>query len=147
MDERITQVLLETLRVGILRIRAAAFAGRAEECALEADHLHNLPSVIQSRRPELLQYYLTVERPAFERRAPHAEEFSPLWDEPLDEGIGEVARAAPGSLACSQPRRAHLRRRPAQADGSGLGGFQLCGSSSSMREAGCDCTRSSTSAR
>ena len=34
-----------------------------------------------------------------------------------------------------------------QADGCCVGGFQLCGSSSSIREAGCVCTRSSTSAR
>lgn len=39
------------------------------------------------------------------------------------------------------------RRRPLQADGWACGGFQLCGSSSSIRDAGCVRTRRRTSAR
>jgi hypothetical protein len=78
LDHGITNVLLEILKVGLLRIRAAA--DRAE-CALEADHLHNLPSIIQSQRPELLQYYLTAEQPGFARNARDVEQFTPLWDE------------------------------------------------------------------
>jgi hypothetical protein len=78
---RIWQVLLEILNVGLLRVRSAAFAGRSDECALEADHLHNIPAVLQSKRLDLLRYYLTTERPSFEMRASHVEQFLPLWAE------------------------------------------------------------------
>lgn len=78
MDQRITNVLLRILEVGLLRIRAARDCA---ECALEADHLHNLPSIIQTQRPELLEYYLTAEQPGFERDARNVEQFTPLWVE------------------------------------------------------------------
>jgi hypothetical protein len=80
-DDDIKGVLLDILRTGLLRIRAIGNSGDAEACSLEADHLHNLPELIRSFRWELLQFYFTVERPAFVSSGPKgAEQFAPLWD-------------------------------------------------------------------
>jgi hypothetical protein len=81
-DEAIRRVLLEILRVGLLRVRAAAYDGRAEECALEADHLHNVPALLEHLRLEELRYYYTVERPGFiQRTKARVDDLLPLWDE------------------------------------------------------------------
>jgi hypothetical protein len=58
----IADILHEILRVGLLRIRAFGFAGDSGRCAIEADHLHNLPALLGDFRPESLDYYLNVER-------------------------------------------------------------------------------------
>lgn len=55
----------ELLRVGLLRVRRAASAGDATLCGIEADHLHNLPTLLHNYSSELLDFYLTVERDAF----------------------------------------------------------------------------------
>jgi hypothetical protein len=80
-DDDIKRVLLEILRIGLLRVRSAAWEGRSAECAVEADHLHNIPRLVQSLNPVLLRYYLTAERPAFAKIAPRADEFASLWEE------------------------------------------------------------------
>lgn len=81
-DDAIRRVLLQIIRLGLLRIRAAGYAGRADDCALEADHLHNIPQLLQSHQPEELHYYFVVERPGFVSRATaRVDEFTPLWDE------------------------------------------------------------------
>src|SRR5436309_1190629 len=72
----IADVLLEILTTGILRIRSM---GRSEHSSLEADHLHNLPALLQNYSPELLQYYWEVERPSFIRRCASCAQFEPLW--------------------------------------------------------------------
>ena len=63
--QEIADVIIQILRDGILRIRARAWADDVEACAVESDHLHNLPALLRSYRPELLDYYLDVERPAY----------------------------------------------------------------------------------
>lgn len=57
--------LTQLLRIGLLRIRRAASEGDAALCMIEADHLHNLPALIEHFSDELLDFYLTVEWPAF----------------------------------------------------------------------------------
>src|SRR5258707_1233545 len=80
-DEEIKEVLLKILTEGLVRIRAHGFAGEAEACAREADHLHNLPQLVQSMRPELLLYYYNTERRCYLQCAlADAEAFQPLWD-------------------------------------------------------------------
>jgi hypothetical protein len=84
----IQEILLEILARGLLRIRAFAWAGRSQDCALEADHLHNLPGLVsQVERRELFSYY-ELARPEFLKRATKATEFEPYWQrirEILDE--------------------------------------------------------------
>jgi hypothetical protein len=73
----IAKIVCEILTTGLLRIRALRDADR---CALEADHLHNLPGLLANYKPELLDYYWQVERVAFiERTTSEDVQFKPLW--------------------------------------------------------------------
>ena len=74
----IAEVLLRILHTGLLRVRWCGWQGDAEACAREADHLHNLPSLLSDYSPERLHYYWQVERPGFEDQS--ASDFKPLWD-------------------------------------------------------------------
>ena len=73
-------VLLEILREGCLRIRVFGDRGRADLCANEADHLHNLPELIRDLQLEYLEYYFDVSRPAYLVHAEQVAGFQPLWD-------------------------------------------------------------------
>jgi len=64
-DHAVNAVLLEILQVGLLRIRSFGETGRTDACGLEADHLHNLPTVLRTGECTLLRYYYEVERPSF----------------------------------------------------------------------------------
>ncbi len=80
-DEAVREVLLDILAVGLLRIRSAGEAGRANVCAIEADHLHNIPKVVASMNANLLAFYWDTERPAFLKAAlQDVRDFVPLWD-------------------------------------------------------------------
>jgi hypothetical protein len=61
----VSDVLVQIITAGLLRIRAFGWNGDAARCAVEADHLHNLPEVLREFRPELLNYYWHVERVSF----------------------------------------------------------------------------------
>jgi hypothetical protein len=50
-------LLFEIIKVGVPRIRCSGWAGDAERCADEADHIHNLPDAVSSPSKEKLQYY------------------------------------------------------------------------------------------
>jgi hypothetical protein len=75
----IAEIVCAILRTGLLRIRALADAAR---CPVEADHLHNLPGLLASYKPELLDYYWQVERVSFvERCGPgDVQDFEPFWN-------------------------------------------------------------------
>jgi hypothetical protein len=79
----IAEIVVDILQAGLLAIRAAAWEGNAERCAIEADHLHNLADFLRNYSPAKLKYYWETERPAFLSRmsattdAPNA--FGPLW--------------------------------------------------------------------
>jgi hypothetical protein len=77
--EELNQVLAEIIATGLLRIRRFGFENRADLCAIEADHIHNLPAILIDSRVELLAYYYEIERPAFVKRAEHSEQFEPFW--------------------------------------------------------------------
>ncbi len=68
--EEAKEVLLEILGQGLLRIRTSGWAARNDECAHEADHLHNLPKVISDGTARSVLYYYNVERPAYIKMAP-----------------------------------------------------------------------------
>ena len=78
----VAEVLLGILNEGILRIRMYGWANDSSRCAVEADHLHNLPMLLTRYSPELLWYYWNVERPSY---LSHGEqnghgEFQRLWE-------------------------------------------------------------------
>jgi hypothetical protein len=77
----IATILLSILTHGLLRVRAAANSGDAAHAALEADHLHNIPALLQHYSPELLRYYWEVERPGYAARTSAADRaaWEPLW--------------------------------------------------------------------
>jgi hypothetical protein len=74
-------ILLDILTHGLLRVRAAAWSGDTAHAALEADHLHNIPALLQHDSPELLRYYWEVERPGYAARISAADraEWERLW--------------------------------------------------------------------
>jgi hypothetical protein len=76
----IAEVLLEILHCGILRARAAGWAGDADRAAIEADHVHNLPDQLRNYSPEQLRYYWDAERPSF---MAHLSTDELAWWEPL----------------------------------------------------------------
>jgi hypothetical protein len=93
IEEDIKRLLLSLLRTGILRVRAFAHQDCSDRCAIEADHIHNLPDLIRNPRLELLTYYFDHERPAFIKRVPDFEAFEPDWLR-LGELIGELRTIA-----------------------------------------------------
>jgi hypothetical protein len=84
----IATILLEMLHHGILCARAAGWSGDAERCAVEADHIHNLPELIENYSPERLRYYWDAERVSFMSSCPAGELSSwlPLWQRLQQQG-------------------------------------------------------------
>ncbi|HLJ88973.1 MAG TPA: hypothetical protein VKZ53_19290 [Candidatus Angelobacter sp.] len=79
--EEIREALLQILGIGLLRIRMLGNDGLADECSIEADHLHNLLELVRSCSMELLRYYYHVERPCFlQGTSLNTEEFKTQWD-------------------------------------------------------------------
>ena len=77
----IAEIVLEILRVGLLRVRAVGWCGDGRRCAVEADHLHNLPTLLARFSADLLRFYWEVERPAFlsQSESDACQAFEPLW--------------------------------------------------------------------
>jgi hypothetical protein len=67
-SSEIADVVLEIIRNAVLSIRLAGYRGDAEYCAIEADHIHNLPDLLRNYRREKLEYYLSLERPDYIER-------------------------------------------------------------------------------
>jgi hypothetical protein len=80
-DNEVRTVLLNILRIGLLRIRVLGIEGSGEQCSQEADHLHNLPGLVQSLRPKELLYYYNTERVSFLKYAKStADDFKAEWE-------------------------------------------------------------------
>ncbi|HEV3117193.1 MAG TPA: hypothetical protein VGY58_09085 [Gemmataceae bacterium] len=76
----IASVIVDILRTGLLSIRSAAWAGDAQRCAIEADHIHNLPDLLNNYSDELLSFYWHVSREAFIKETPgELSSLQPLW--------------------------------------------------------------------
>ncbi|MEQ8790798.1 MAG: hypothetical protein RIC55_31160 [Pirellulaceae bacterium] len=87
------KVYCEVLQAGLLNIRA--YAGDAERCFAEADHLHNLPALLcNPENEELHRYYWEVERPSFIKSAKPEwlVGYEALWRE-LEQSIGRESRS------------------------------------------------------
>lgn len=84
MSTPVEAILLEILQYSLLGIRAAGWDGHADRCALEADHVHNLPALLQSVKPELLHHYWEVDRRSFVAARAEigigSDDFHPLWE-------------------------------------------------------------------
>jgi hypothetical protein len=61
MEQR-DETYLKILHFALLRIRELATAGRADYCAIEADHVHNIPSLIGEPNELRHAFYLEAER-------------------------------------------------------------------------------------
>jgi hypothetical protein len=83
---RIANLITQILGWGILRIRVLGWDGQADACAVEADHLHNLPSLLRDFSPALLAFYLRTSREAYLAQLSEPPlEYRPLWKELEDE--------------------------------------------------------------
>jgi hypothetical protein len=93
----VARVILQILRVAVLRIRAVGWRGDGPRCAAEADHVHNLPALLLDYSDELLWFYWQVERPSFMERCSPADlkGYEPLWAE-----LAELVSARSG-VTCS----------------------------------------------
>ncbi len=74
-------ILSKILRTGLLRIRAGCDS--SDRIVAEADHLHNLPDLLDDYDPEKLLYYWQVERPQYIQTLTADERlaFEPMWSE------------------------------------------------------------------
>jgi hypothetical protein len=75
----VAEVLAEILHWALVRIRGVGFSGDARRCAQEADHVHNLPALIQNYSPDLLLYYWKIERLSFVKHAQESRVFEEPW--------------------------------------------------------------------
>jgi hypothetical protein len=75
----IAEILLNILRNGILRMRAAAWAGNIDQVVAEADHVHNLPALLKDYSKDLLRFYWEIERPSFISKVPEVAAFEESW--------------------------------------------------------------------
>jgi hypothetical protein len=85
---RIAELITKILERGILRIRVLGWDGQADACAVEADHLHNLPDLLRDFRREKLDYYLRIERGNYSSQVPESP-LVPIWNE-LDQELANL---------------------------------------------------------
>jgi hypothetical protein len=77
----IKDVLREILATGLLRIRSLAWSGDARRCAIEADHIHNLPHLLVQDDSGGLASYWEVERTSYidQSEPDQLRMWEPLW--------------------------------------------------------------------
>jgi hypothetical protein len=61
----LAEILLEILYRACLSIRIAGWAGQARYCAIEADHVHNLPGLVRNYSVRELQNYWDITRTCY----------------------------------------------------------------------------------
>jgi len=83
MDQRRIDLYLTILQRALLNIRHLGTLGRASDCAIEADHVHNIPELLSTRDPGKERYYWDVERVSYMGQAKESQKsvFEPIWDE------------------------------------------------------------------
>jgi hypothetical protein len=59
--------LLTILKFGLLNIRYHAERKSSERCAIEANHLHNIPGLLENFSIDLLKFYIDIEMPQYVR--------------------------------------------------------------------------------
>jgi|SRR6516225_9527783 hypothetical protein len=78
----VADILVRIIGEAVIRIRSRGWGGDSAGCAVEADHIHNLPSLLRNYSPGRLTYYWEVERAAFirESRDQPLTNYHELWD-------------------------------------------------------------------
>ena len=79
----LSDILMRIITISLLRMRALGWSGQPDLCALEADHIHKLPSLLTDYSPTRLAPYWNVERPYYCSRAKESDvtRWAPLWVE------------------------------------------------------------------
>jgi hypothetical protein len=62
------EIYIDILHAGLLFIRAAGWSNNVRICEIEADHLHNIPSLIGEKNDLRHRYYFDVERMSYIER-------------------------------------------------------------------------------
>jgi len=75
----VAEVIGEILRTALLRIRSRGWNQDAAACAVEADHVHNLPSLLTNYSEEQVRFYLDHERIHFAEKVGSVAHFEELW--------------------------------------------------------------------
>jgi hypothetical protein len=79
--EELRSVILSILRTGLLNIRVLGWSGRADLCAMEADHLHNLPDLIRDPKLKFVEYYFNISRMSYIKEAGESSAFRAFADD------------------------------------------------------------------
>jgi hypothetical protein len=87
MTER-DQIYIKILKYGLQRIRDCSELGLIAYCAVESEHLHNLPSLVGEKNEHRHTYYFQKERTLYlervDRTTPGIDftlnRYSELWD-------------------------------------------------------------------
>jgi hypothetical protein len=90
----VASLLLRIIGLALLNVRGFGFTkGDANRCAIEADHVHNLPDLIENFSAGALRYYLDVSRAQYRRLIANepgtSKLFESVWDQ-LDEYMKTV---------------------------------------------------------
>jgi hypothetical protein len=64
MNER-DRIYVQILHFGLLALRNGSSNGNLRYCQIEAEHLHNVPSLIGEPNDRRHDYYLDVEKPSY----------------------------------------------------------------------------------
>ena len=87
MTER-DEIYRQILHIGLNELRDAAVNGRIQYCAVEAEHLHNIPSLIGEPNELRHDYYFDAERAYYLERVERSEEiefmlgrYAELWQQ------------------------------------------------------------------
>jgi len=80
--ETLQESLLAIVERGIVNIRFQCEGGRYELCEAEANHIHNIPGLVQDFSADKLAYYLEVEVPQYVRAIGHPPrgDLLPQWE-------------------------------------------------------------------
>ena len=71
MTER-DAIYVQILHYGLLRIRDSSATGHLQHCAVESEHLHNIPSLIGESNEHRHLYYFCQERTFYLERVDHS---------------------------------------------------------------------------
>lgn len=84
MGEHRKYLYIEIVRRALLNIRLLGERGQAKGCAIEADHVHNIPELLMTEDPGKEKYYWDIERKLYlaqqsDKRLSAV--FEPIWSE------------------------------------------------------------------
>jgi len=89
--DRVREIIVKILIASIGQIRELCNEGKMEAAHAAADHIHNLPTLLDRFDQKLLDFYWNVEKPAFSKSMPQSDmvAFASLWSE-LKEYVRET---------------------------------------------------------